>query len=218
MTATRHTRGSIRPPVGAVLRLPLTHHADDHAEVRVLVDLRRLPVDLPPAPVDLFGLMPGGMLVDVRVRGRVVIPGAWADGASLAALEVTGEHAVRPADLRLPAVVLETPRGRALAWGETLWPLPLAADVLIPDSCRPGVHSAAELRRLAMVAAGRTAELGLTLWQSRDFDVPWHDVRLVPRAAWWFDLAQVPPGMRYADAAASQQVPVTRLLPADTSA
>src|SRR5699024_11198195 len=57
-----------------------------------------------------------------------------------------------------------------------------------------------------LVALGRRDEVALTLWRQDGFEVPWHDVRLIPRAAWWFEIAQVPPGTRYADAEAAQQV------------
>ena len=57
-----------------------------------------------------------------------------------------------------------------------------------------------------LVALGRRSEIALTLWQAPDLEIPWHDVRLLPHAQRWFELAGVPPGTRYADAERIQGV------------
>lgn len=62
------------------------------------------------------------------------------------------------------------------------------------------------------MALGRRDDVALTLWRDPAFEVPWHDVRLVGRARWWFAMAQVPSGMRYADAARTQGLDVERFL------
>ncbi|PWH05752.1 hypothetical protein DEO23_11140 [Brachybacterium endophyticum] len=210
MSAARE-RGVAR--AGDVLRLPLTAREGDAAEVRVLLDLRELR-GRDQAAAEHLSVLGEGVLVEVRVGGRLLLPGAWTE-RSLLDLAADGQHRpVRAGDLRLPAVVLGGTGRTTLAWGETRWPLQLDASVAIPASCRPSPHSLPELRRLVLHASGRRAEIALTLWQDPRFDVPWHDVRLVPRASWWFEIAQVPEGMRYADAAASQDVRVDRLLPA----
>lgn len=196
---------------GDELALPLAPREGDDARVRVLLDMRTLATNAPDAAEHLavFG---DGVLVEVRVRDRLVLPGVWAE-RSVLELAPTGRHeTVLAEDLRLPAAVVGGTGRTSLAWGETRWPLPLDATVAIPSSCRPGPHSLPELRRLALHAAGRRAEIALTLWQDPGFDVPWRDVRLVPHATWWFEIAQVPPGTRYADAAAHQGVDVERLL------
>lgn len=201
------------PAPGTVLRLPLTASGGDDAQVRVLADLDR---DLAPHartdrrwPLSVLG---SAVLVDVVVDGRTVLPGAWVEHRALADLERLRAERLRPEDLRMPAVVLGEGSEAVLAWGETIWPLPFDASVRIPATCRPGIHSLAELRRLALTAAGRRSVVGLTLWRAPGFAVPWHDVRLDERARWWFEMAQVPPGMRYAGAADTQGVPVRRFL------
>ena len=87
-----------------------------------------------------------------------------------------------------------------------MWPLDLGGAVAIPDAARADPHPLSRLRRLLLVAAGRRAEIALTMWQAPDFEIPWQDVRLLPRAASWFELAQVPTSMRYADAERAQGV------------
>lgn len=202
------------PAAGDMFRLPLTDRTGDDARVRILVVRSRLlwtsgnGVD----PARSLAPFVGDLLVEVDVGGQVVLPGTWLEAQALDTLVPLGRHQVCARDLRLPAVVLGQGSGAELAWGETRWPLPFDDSVAIPDSCRPGAHSVATLRRLVLAAAGRREDIGLTLWRSDDFEVPWHDVRLAPRARWWFELAQVPPTMRYADAARAQSVPVERLL------
>lgn len=199
------------PAPGTVLDLPLSPAPGDVAQVRVLAAARR---DLlaAPDPAPTLRLFADAVLVEVSFRGRELLPGAWVDD-SLGTLERRPRPSpVDPARIRFPAVVLGEGRGSVLAWGETSWPLPLDGSVQVPESCRPGVHRAAELRRLALTALGRRAEVALTRWREEQFDVPWHDVRLVPHAAWWFDIAQVPHEMRYADAARSQGRPPERFL------
>ena len=56
------------------------------------------------------------------------------------------------------------------------------------------------------MAAGRRQEVALTLWRDPGFEVPWQDVRLVPHARWWFEMADVPPTATYADAARLQGI------------
>lgn len=198
-------RRSVAP--GSLLALPLTSAEADRAEVRVLLD----PSHAERSARENLRIFGDGVLVEVRYRGQSLIPGMWADPRILQ-IPVEGHESVRAADLRLPAVILGSGAHAQLAWGETRWPMALDSALAIPQSCRPGVHSAAQLRRLALVALGRRDEVALTLWQDPAMDVPWHDVRLVPHAAAWFSAAQVPVGMRYADAADWQGFPVERLL------
>ncbi|MFC0674799.1 hypothetical protein [Brachybacterium hainanense] len=203
----------LAPPLpGTVLDLSLSDAPGDTAQVRVLAGTRRDLLTVPdPTPVLRFFL--DAALVEVTVRGRDVIPGAWVD-ESLAMLDARPHRApVDPLGLRFPAVVLGEGSDSMLAWGETSWPLPLDGSVRVPDSCRPGVHRVPELRRLTLSALGRGDEVALTRWHQEGFEVPWHDVRLVPHAQWWFDIAQVPRTMRYADAARAQGRPLERFLP-----
>ena len=187
------------------MRIALTDRPGDEAVVRVIAVPQR---DMTHGG----GLSPAlapfadALLVDVSVAGTTVLPGAWVEhevltrGAPIAPVPVTA------ADLRPPAVITGTPERAALCWGETVWPLDLGGVVSIPEAARADPHPLSRLRRLVMVAAGRRDEVGLTLWRSEDFEIPWHDVRLLPRAASWFELAQVPAGMRYADAERAQAV------------
>lgn len=199
---------------GACYELALTGRPGDRAEIRVLLDVCR---DLEPgvARDRPWALLPvrGAVLVEVSAGGRVVLPGAWAEPGDLAALPAIGHRPVTVADLRMPAFVLGFGSGAVLAWGETVWELPFDDSLAIPEACRPAVHSAAALRRLALVALDRRADVGLTLWNDPAFEVPWRDVRLVPRAKWWFDMAQVPASMRYADAARARGIDLERALP-----
>lgn len=206
-----HRGGAPRP--GALFALPLTDRPGDGLTLRVLADLERDIAPSAPAhgpwPLDAIG---AGVLVEARAGTRVVLPGAWLAPGELGRARAMGIGDLDPRDVRLPAVVLGDGAGSVLAWGETVWPLPFedAAAPAIPAACRPRAHSLAELRRLALVALGRRADVGLTLWQDEAFEVPWADVRLVPRARWWFSLAQVPPEMTYADAARAQGLPLER--------
>jgi len=193
------------PLPGTRVRIALTDRSGDDAVVRVIAAPRR---DMAVHGCLSEALAPfaDALLIDVTAGGRTVIPGAWVEpevldrGTPLAPVPVTA------ADLRPPAVIAGTPEHAALRWGETVWPLDLGGVVSIPTSARADPHPLSRLRRLALVASGRRAEIALTLWQAPDFEIPWHDVRLLPRAASWFQLAQVPPGMRYADAEAAQGV------------
>jgi hypothetical protein len=202
------------PSPGELFPLPLTDRAGDDAQLKILLVRSRLLWTSGNGTDPARSLAPfeGDLLVEVRSRGRVVLPGAWLEAAAVRTLSAQGREPVAAADLRLPAVVLGTGSEAVLAWGETRWQLPFDDSVAIPGSSRPGAHSLPTLRRLALVAAGRRQDVGLTLWRDEDFEIPWHDVRLAPRAGWWFELAQVPPTMRYADAARAQSVPVERLL------
>ncbi len=200
------------PLPGSLFTLPLTERTGDAATLRVLADAERdlAPHALPERPWPLEPVR-DGVLVDVSVGGRPVLPGAWVARHGLDRATGMGRERVRPTDLRMPAHVLGEGSNSVLAWGETLWPLPFDDSVAIPASCRPGVHSLSELRRLVLVVLERRADIGLTLWQDPALEVPWHDVRLVPRARWWFEMAQVPVGMRYAEAARAQGVGLERL-------
>lgn len=199
-------RPSVSPPLpGTRVSIPLTDRPGDVAEVRVLAAPRR---DMRhggelSAPLRPFG---EALLVDVAVGGRLVLPGAWVQGEVLTRGEPLPPAPVRAADLRPPAVIAGTPEAAELHWGETVWRLDLGGAVAIPDAARADPHPLSRLRRLALVASGRRDEIGLTLWRDPAFEVPWQDVRLLPRATSWFELAQVPPGMRYADAEAAQGV------------
>lgn len=195
-----------RPPLpGTRVRIALTDRPGDEATVRVLAAPRR---DMAREGRLSPALAPfeDALLVDVSIGERLVLPGAWVEPEVLARGTAVAPVPVRAADLRPPAIILGTPARAALCWGETVWPLELGGVVAIPESARPSPHPFSRLRRLTLVAAGRRAEIGLTMWQAAGFEIPWHDVRLLPRAASWFELAQVPAGMRYADAEAAQGV------------
>lgn len=194
------------PPLpGTRVRIALTDRPGDEAVVRVIAAPRRDMVRggrLSPA----LAPFAEALLVDVSVGGRTLLPGAWVEpevldrGSAIAPIPVTA------ADLRPPAVIAGTPERAALCWGETVWPLDLGGVVAIPDSARAAPHPLSRLRRLALIAAGRREEIALTLWRDPGFEIPWQDVRLLPRAAAWFELAQVPSGMRYAEAEQAQGV------------
>lgn len=193
------------PLPGTRVRIALTDQPADQAVVRVIAVPRR---DLAHGGQLSPALAPfaDALLVDVTLAGRTLLPGAWVQpevlerGAPIAPIPVTA------ADLRPPAVIVGTTERAALCWGDTVWPLDLGGVVSIPDSSRAAPHPLSRLRRLALIAAGRRQEIGLTMWRDPGFEVPWHDVRMMPRAASWFELAQVPPGMRYADAELAQGV------------
>lgn len=191
------------PAPGTAIALSLSDHRDDVATVRVLaVPTRDLLHDgALPSPLAPFQ---DALLVDVTVQGRCVLPGAWAEPRVLQSGQECEAPQVGKEDLRCPAVVHGEGSAAELHWGATRWPLPFDDSVAVPETCRAGVHSAAVLRRLALVAAGRREDVPLTLWRDPSFEVPWHDVRLAPRASWWFELAQVPVGMRYRDAVEEQ--------------
>lgn len=204
-------RGAV-PAAGDVAALPLGG-PEDTAELRVVADVGR----------DLMPLQPGAsrralepvadaVLVDVTVRGRTVLPGAWLRRSDAQTLTISGYRPLTEADVRMPAVVIGHGAGAELAWGQTLWPLHLDEQIAVPETCRPSVHGLARLRRLVLVALGRRDEVALTLWREPGFEIPWHDVRMAPYARWWFELAQVPPGMRYADAARRQGLDPCALL------
>lgn len=180
----------------------------DHAEVRVIAAPRR---DLAHDRVLAPALQPvaDALLVDVRVAGKLVLPGAWVQPEVIERGTPLSPRTVRAEDLRPPAVVLGDGSQAVLAWGETVWPLGLDGNgptVAIPASARPDPHPLSRLRRLLLVATGRRERVGVTLWRQPDFEVPWQDVRLLRQAAWWFEIAQVPRGMRYAEAEAHQGV------------
>lgn len=193
------------PLPGTQVTIALTDRPGDLAVVRVIAAPRR---DMVRAGVLSRPLQPfaQALLVDVAVEGRVLLPGAWVQREVLERGTAIAPTTVAAADLRPPAVIAGTSERAELHWGETIWPLDLGGVVAIPSASRADPHPLSRLRRLALVAGGRRAEVGLTLWRDRDFDVPWHDVRLLTRAARWFELAQVPPGLRYADAEREQGV------------
>lgn len=198
-------RSTALPQPGTTVALPLTPAPQDVAEVRLLAVPRR---DLTRGsrlapPLERFA---ESYLVEVLVAGRVVLPGAWAEPAVIAQGREVARRQVVPTDLRFPAVVDGEGSTAALHWGETVWPLPFDDTVAIPPACRAGSHSAAQLRRLALVAAGRREDVGLTLWRDPGFDIPWKDVRLVPHARWWFEVADVAPTMTYRDALRAQGI------------
>lgn len=193
------------PLPGTRVRIPLTDRPGDEAVVRVLAAPRRDLVRAGQLPGPLLPFA-DAVLVDVSCGGRMLLPGAWVDPEVLQRGIPIAPAPVGPADLRLPAVIIGRPEDCALHWGETVWPLDLGGTLTIPDAARPSPHPLSRLRRLALVAAGRREEIALTLWQGEDFEIPWQDVRLLPRAAAWFELAQVPAGMRYADAERAQGV------------
>lgn len=193
------------PLPGTRVRIPLTDATGDDAVVRVIAaPCRDMARDgILSEPLRPFS---DALLVDVHVGGRLVLPGAWVEHEVLRRGTPIAPTPVAAADLRPPAVIAGTPEHAELHWGETVWPLDLGGAVAIPDSARAEPHALSRLRRLLLVAAGRRDEIALTMWQAPDFEIPWQDVRLLPRAASWFELAQVPPGMRYADAEQLQGV------------
>lgn len=195
----------LAPLPGVRVRIALTDRPGDHAVVRVIAVPRRDMVRDGALSVPLQPFA-DALLVDVSVEGRVLLPGAWVQPEVLERGAPIAPTPVGAADLRPPAVLAGTPDRAALHWGETVWPLDLGGAVTIPEAGRADPHPLSRLRRLILVAAGRRAEIALTMWRDPAFEIPWQDVRLLPRAAAWFDLAQVPPGMRYADAERAQGV------------
>ena len=193
------------PLPGTRVRIALSDAPGDSAEVRVIAAPRR---DMARAGALSRPLQPfaDALLVDVRVGEQVLLPGAWVQPEVLERGTPLAPTTVTAADLRPPAVIAGPAEDAALHWGETVWPLDLGGVVSIPEAARADPHPLSRLRRLVMVAAGRRDEVGLTLWRSEDFEIPWQDVRLLPRATSWFELAQVPAGMRYADAERAQAV------------
>lgn len=190
---------AVDPLPGTRVTIPLTARAGDVAVVRLIAAPQR---DMVRAgrlgePLRPFA---DAHLVDVAVGGRLVLPGAWVEREVLQRGTALEPVPVAAADLRPPAVLVGTPEHAALHWGETVWPLDLGGAVAIPPAARARPHPLSRLRRLVLVALGRRPEIALTLWQAADFEIPWHDVRLLPHAGRWFELAQVPPGTRYADA------------------
>lgn len=197
---------SARAPLpGTRVRIALTDRTGDEAVVRVIAAPQR---DLTHAGRLSPALAPfaDALLVDVAVGERTVLPGAWVEREVLGRGAPIAPVPVSAADLRPPAVITGTTDRAALCWGETVWPLELGGVVAIPEAARPGPHPLSRLRRLLLIGLGRRHEIALTLWQAADFEVPWHDVRLLPHASRWFELAGVPPGTRYADAERIQGV------------
>lgn len=193
------------PLPGTRVTIPLSADPLDRAIVRVLAAPRR---DLTrhgalSAPLAPFSQ---ALLVDVQVEGRMLLPGAWVLPEVIDRGQRIGPIPVSATDLRLPAVIAGDSDAAELHWGETVWPMDLGGVVAIPDAARADPHPLSRLRRLTLIAAGRREEIGLTMWREPDFEVPWHDVRLLPHATRWFELAQVPAGMRYADAERFQGV------------
>jgi len=205
VSTPRQRSGPQPPPPGTQVAITLTAKPGDHAIVRVIAAPHRELAD-PGRAAQLLEPFAGALLVDVRVGERLVLPGAWVRREVVDRGEPRPPRPVRPTDLRPPAVIVGEGQDAALHWGLTSWPLALQAPLAIPAAARPDPHPVARLRRLVLVALGRRDEVALTLWRQDGFEVPWHDVRLIPRAAWWFEIAQVPPGTRYADAEAAQQV------------
>lgn len=205
MSIPRPQPGPQPPPSGTQVAIALTARPGDHAIVRVVAAPHRDLAD-PCGAAQLLEPFTGALLVDVRVGERLVLPGAWVRREVIDRGEPVPPRPVRSADLRPPAVIVGDGQDAALHWGLTTWPLALQVPLVIPAAARPDPHPTARLRRLVLVALGRRDEVALTLWRQDGFEVPWHDVRLIPRAAWWFEIAQVPPGTRYADAEAAQQV------------
>lgn len=204
MTAPSHRPGSELLP-GARVEIPLTPARGDVAEVRLLAVPRR---DLAwsgrlSSPLHPFA---DALLVDVRIAARVLLPGAWVQREVFERGTPLPPRPVRAHELRLPAVIAGSGPDLALHWGETIWPLDLGGAVAVPQAGRADPHPLSRLRRLLLVASGRREEIALTLWQDPDFEIPWQDVRLLERAAEWFEIAQVPSGMRYADAERAQGV------------
>ena len=193
------------PLPGTRVRIALTDRPGDSAEVRVIAAPRR---DMSRSGVLSAPLQPfaEALLVDVSVGERTLIPGAWVQPEVLERGTPLAPTPVTAADLRPPAVIRGCSEQAQLHWGETVWPLDLGGAVAIPEAARADPHPLSRLRRLAMVASGRRQEVGLTLWRDPAFEIPWQDVRLMPRAAAWFDLAQVHSGMRYAEAEQAQSV------------
>ncbi|MGP9537030.1 hypothetical protein ACT3SP_03420 [Brachybacterium sp. AOP43-C2-M15] len=200
------------PLPGTRVRIALTDRPGDHATVRVIASPRRDMVrdGLLSAPLQPFA---DALLVDVSIGERILLPGAWVQPEVLQRGEPVAPTPVSAADLRPPAVIAGDSEQAALCWGETVWPLDLGGAVAIPDSGRADPHPLSRLRRLLLVAAGRREEIALTLWRDPGFEIPWQDVRLLPRAAAWFELAQVPAGLRYADAERAQGVGRARSRP-----
>ncbi|MGP5306359.1 hypothetical protein [Brachybacterium alimentarium] len=208
----RRRDGTVDPLPGTRAVFPLSDREGDVAVMRVLAAPRR---DMARAgrlsrPLQPFA---DSLLIDVEVAGRIVLPGAWVRHDALARGTALPPATVGAGDLRPPAVIVGTADAAQLHWGETVWPLDLGGVVAIPDVARAEPHPFSRLRRLTLVAAGRRADIALTLWQAPGFEIPWHDVRLLPRAARWFELAQVPAGMRYADAERAQGVGRARVRP-----
>ncbi|ATG54909.1 hypothetical protein CFK41_09140 [Brachybacterium ginsengisoli] len=193
------------PLPGTRVRIALTDRPGDQAVVRVIAAPRR---DMARGGRLSPALAPfaDALLVDVSLGNRMLLPGAWVEREVLERGTPVAPTPVTAADLRPPAVIVGTPEDAVLCWGETVWPLDLGGVVAIPDSGRAGPHPLSRLRRLALVAAGRRDEIALTLWRDPTFEIPWQDVRMMPRAASWFELAQVPSGLRYADAERLQGV------------
>ncbi len=189
---------------GCCVTLPLTDTPGDSALVRLLAVPQRdlLRNGTLPAPLAPFR---DALLVEVTDGSRVLLPGAWVQTEVFTHCEPAPRRRWQLEDLRLPAVLWGDGTEAELHWGETVWPMPLQGGIRIPESCRARPHSTAMLRRLSLVAAGRRGDVGLTLWQQSDFDVPWQDVRLVPHAAWWFEIAQVPPTLCYREAVEYQR-------------
>lgn len=207
----RYRGESVDPLPGTRVTFALSDRPGDLAVVRVLAAPRR---DMARAGRHGAPLQPflGSLLVDVSAHGRTLLPGAWVQPEVLERGTPIAPATVSAADLRPPAVIVGSAESAELHWGETVWPLDLGGVVAIPAAGRADPHPFSRLRRLTLVAAGRHAEIALTLWQAPDFEIPWHDVRLLPRAASWFELAQVPAGMRYADAERAQGVGRARRL------
>lgn len=191
--------GPSDPLPGTRVTIPLTDAPGDLAVVRVIVAPRR---DMVRAGRLGTPLLPfaDSLLVDVSVADRLVLRGAWVQREVLERGTSIAPARVGAADLRPPAVIAGDGERAQLQWGETVWPLDLGGVVAIPASARASAHPLSRLRRLVLVAAGRRADIALTLWQDPGFELPWHDVRLLPHAARWFELAGVPAGMRYSDA------------------
>lgn len=195
----------LNPLPGTRVRITLSDRPGDTAVVKVIAVPRR---DMSRSGQLSVSLQPfaESILVDVSVGEKLLLPGAWVQHEVLERGTPLAPVPVKAADLRPPAVISGTAEGAHLHWGETVWPLDLGGVVAIPAASRADPHPLSRLRRLTLIAAGRRAEIGLTLWRDPAFEVPWQDVRLLPRAASWFELAQVPPGMRYADAEREQGV------------
>ncbi|MGP5087302.1 hypothetical protein [Brachybacterium tyrofermentans] len=206
-------RGAPSDPLpGTRVTIPLTDAPGDLAVVRVIAAPRRdmVHADRLGTPLQPFA---DSLLVDVSVGARLVLPGAWVQREVLERGTPIGPVRVGAADLRPPAVIAGDGEHAQLHWGETVWPLDLGGVVAIPATARASAHPLSRLRRLVLVAAGRRADIALTLWQDPGFEVPWHDVRLLPRAARWFELSGVPAGMRYSDAERAHGVGRARQLP-----
>lgn len=211
--APRRDRGGPTDPLpGTRVMIALTDAPGDSAIVRVIAAPRR---DMVRAGHLGMALHPfaDSLLVDVSIGERLVLPGAWVQREVLERGTPITPTLVGAGDLRPPAVIAGDGEHAQLHWGETVWPLDLGGVVAIPAAARASAHPLSRLRRLVLVAAGRRSDIALTLWQSPGFEVPWHDVRLLPRAARWFELADVPAGMRYSDAERAQGVGRARLRP-----